>query len=724
VTALLAKSRDPRFPPDALTLVGHSLRVERAAHALIEALLPSLVESFGLDAFESEKLQRLVPLAALLHDVGKASTSFQATVTSDQPGKHPWRHELLSAGATVAPELLGTWLRAALDDVELALVAMMIAGHHLRADGTMTEPRSSRDEVLLLDSADLLPVWRRAGEILGLEQLPTPPKMSLTPGEGAELVGTYRARAQASYRRRARTNVLPLGKALVIAADIVGSAHRREDAVETWVQELLGHGLASEDLDRVVADRLAGQPARPFQQAVADSTTHVTVVTAGCGNGKTLAAYLWARDRAAGRRLAFCYPTTGTSTAGFTDYLLAQTDLERRLLHGRARVDVEAFESSPDDDPDAAMELWAPDVLDRWAASVVACTVDTVLGLMTNWRSALASLPLFTRCAFVFDEVHSYDAQLFGALLEFLRTVRAPTLVMTASLSPARLAAIREATGEALEPIRGDAAIESAPRYRIEQTEPVSALEAVVAAVASGENVLWVVNTVARAQVAYRAVREQLGVERTCLYHSRFRYRDRVQRQGEVLRAFRTANGFVVVATQVCEMSLDISADRLVTELAPFPSLVQRLGRLNRHPAIPSCTKPCLWYLPEGELPYDAAQLAAARELSNQLPTEVSQRDLAEVLERVTERVETREVAFHSQSFTTTSQPLRDVSVSWTVVRAQDLARRNRAEVIENAISMTPRRGPVPSWVRLHGALVVPDGELTYSQEEGASWAN
>ena len=36
------------------------------------------------------------------------------------------------------------------------------------------------------------------------------------------------------------------------------------------------------------------------------------------------------------------------------------------------------------------------------------------------------------------------------------------------------------------------------------------------------------------------------------------------------------------VCSQVAEMSLDLSADLLVTDLAPAPALIQRLGRLNR----------------------------------------------------------------------------------------------------------------------------------------------
>ena len=40
--------------------------------------------------------------------------------------------------------------------------------------------------------------------------------------------------------------------------------------------------------------------------------------------------------------------------------------------------------------------------------------------------------------------------------------------------------------------------------------------------------------------------------------------------------------GRIVVATQVVEAGIDLNAAVLVTEAAPWPSLVQRAGRCNR----------------------------------------------------------------------------------------------------------------------------------------------
>jgi CRISPR-associated endonuclease/helicase Cas3 len=86
-----------------------------------------------------------------------------------------------------------------------------------------------------------------------------------------------------------------------------------------------------------------------------------------------------------------------------------------------------------------------------------------------------------------------------------------------------------------------------------------------------------VVNRVARAQEVFRAL-AKTGVP-TRLIHSRFRPAERRAIQREALAG--TFRG-VIVATQAIEAGVDVSARTLFTEIAPWPSLVQRFGRCNR----------------------------------------------------------------------------------------------------------------------------------------------
>lgn len=101
------------------------------------------------------------------------------------------------------------------------------------------------------------------------------------------------------------------------------------------------------------------------------------------------------------------------------------------------------------------------------------------------------------------------------------------------------------------------------------------------------------------------------------LIHSRFRGMERERWANEFLRrdAAMPPSGRVVVSTQVVEAGVDISARLLVTELAPWPSLVQRAGRAGRVAADDGANVIVVGQVPEQDkdaLPYGARELAAA----------------------------------------------------------------------------------------------------------------
>jgi len=91
-----------------------------------------------------------------------------------------------------------------------------------------------------------------------------------------------------------------------------------------------------------------------------------------------------------------------------------------------------------------------------------------------------------------------------------------------------------------------------------------------------GTRTLVILNSVERAQSVSEALRAQ-GLA-PVLLHSRFRPPDRAAGQARLAES-----GALVVSTQVIEAGVDLSCRLLVTELAPWSSLVQRFGRCNRH---------------------------------------------------------------------------------------------------------------------------------------------
>ncbi len=100
-----------------------------------------------------------------------------------------------------------------------------------------------------------------------------------------------------------------------------------------------------------------------------------------------------------------------------------------------------------------------------------------------------------------------------------------------------------------------------------------------------GKITLVVCNTVDRAFDTYSELRKAGRTENIELVHSRFRPSERESWRDRFLtrQSCSTEVDRIIVATQVVEAGVDISATCLITDLAPWPSLVQRFGRCARY---------------------------------------------------------------------------------------------------------------------------------------------
>lgn len=142
------------------------------------------------------------------------------------------------------------------------------------------------------------------------------------------------------------------------------------------------------------------------------------------------------------------------------------------------------------------------------------------------------------------------------------------------------------------------------------------------------------------------------------LLHAKFRPVERRENETHWTNAYGKAGkgtrnrgtGSVLVGTQVLEQSLDLDADFLVSRLAPFDLLVQRIGRLWRHADTPrpaSCTRAEAVILTDPsddpDCPFPSAVyypyvLARTYEVLRSLPTDRAQAfpgSVRELLERV-----------------------------------------------------------------------------------------
>ncbi len=614
--SLLAKSSVSGLPPKSL--IDHTKDVLAAVSFLYGTdnqptrLAKEWLRFFRLEDKDYGCFLENTLAAAAFHDLGKANDGFQKVVT--QTGDQSIRHEHLSGLLLNLPEFMEWVQRNPRLDFEIVLASVI--SHHLKVGpqqwGQKLHIASTFS--VLVDKPDFASLLDVIGSTLSLP-VPSRPNIpyvwsfeSSSYGfHFASLLEESKKRAH-QFRRELRKNpkrhaLLHSVKAALLAADSAGSGVVRVGyELESWIKAAFGEPLTAEAVrNKVIIPRLndiekkTGKTfiLQDFQEQAAQLGRRALLL-APCGSGKTLAAWHWIEARLAEKpasRVLFLYPTRATATEGFRDYVSWAPEEEAALAHGTATYDLEEMFENPADSR-AEKDFTAKDrlyALGLWPKRLFSATADQFLAFMQNQYGPLCLLPLLTDSVVVVDEVHSFDKSMFASLVRFLKRFDVPVLCMTASLPAGRRQALAADCGlqvfpdsfEKLDDLRIRA---EHLRYRLQRVSQEKAQEIVEQALQADKKVLWVVNQVRRCQDIALSIRERTKWKTVLCYHSRFKLLDRRVQHKAVIEAFQTQPGpLLAITTQVCEMSLDLDADVLITEEAPIPALIQRMGRCNRN---------------------------------------------------------------------------------------------------------------------------------------------
>jgi CRISPR-associated endonuclease/helicase Cas3 len=350
-----------------------------------------------------------------------------------------------------------------------------------------------------------------------------------------------------------------------------------------------------------------------YQTRLATDEVMPSLVNVPTGAGKTaavLAAWLWRRRQSpatVGRRLVYCLPmrTLVDQTRGVAEKAIESLESAHELDAGRFRVQV----------------LMGGDVSNEWDSypereCILIGTQDMLLSRALNRGYAMSRFRwpvefglLNNDCLWVLDEVQlmgsglqtSTQLQAFRRILGSFGSVQ--TIWMSATverdwLNTADFDSAQDAkegppldlsreTSQVIQDVMNAKKIVNQAKPKAGDVEKL-AKEVVTSHCTpnkKGHRTLVVVNTVSRAIQLHGAVRAELKKRKSkaepVLIHSRFRPPDRKDVIDKLLTE-PTEAGTIIVSTQVVEAGVDVSAKTLFTELAPWPSLVQRLGRCNR----------------------------------------------------------------------------------------------------------------------------------------------
>jgi CRISPR-associated endonuclease/helicase Cas3 len=667
---LFAKSkREGRKP---VTLQEHLEDTEKAAREVF-----NLEKRWGknwcrffklYEKAEQEKFLLNLRIAALFHDIGKANEDFQRAVSQNGFYQQTIRHEHLSALILHLPEVR-EWLLQN-ENLDLEVITGAVLSHHIKASAESEkwkwmQPKGKLFLQLFDSHNEIHAIFDQIKEIAELpNNLRIDKKLwsEKSPWIEAQDNGFDTARdfkrlvnKEARKEKPDRRNLLLAVKAGLIASDAVASGLVREgERIENWINEKAhSKTICKDEVATAIIDKRAEKifKDKPIKwndfQLKSATLGKRALLLAACGSGKTIAAWKWAEAQSLEYEIGkviFLYPTRGTATEGFKDYVGYAPETEASLLHGTAKYELEEIRKNPSDDKDdknyeTNARLFA---LGFWGKRYFSATVDQFLSFLEHSYSSLCLLPVLADSAVIIDEIHSFDKQMFENLVCFLHNFDIPVLCMTATLPKTRIENL-EKVGLRVYPNKEEQAElkdleekEVHPRYNLEfVANEDEVLKIATAEYKAGKRVLWVVNTVKRCQNIAKQLKKEHEIK-ALVYHSRFRLKDRKKKHEATVDAFKqTEFPKIAITTQVCEMSLDLDADVLITEIAPIPSLVQRFGRSNRNLAKGKEFRSRLVvYMPESDKPYNQKDdLEPALTFLKDLPEkDISQRCMAEML--------------------------------------------------------------------------------------------
>ena len=538
-------------------------------------------------------------LAALLHDLGKAASGFQAILRGeDNDLWQHYRHEILSAAlAATLP------YSARRQDLLLAVMT-----HHMGMNDELGARRALSDydpknDPLTPFSERLEQLKRHWGDLADLiRELRTHSPETVAwfalPDDPLELPNPFQALEetrdpQRSRRaRRQEEKRLPLRRiflrGLLVGADHLASAAVSEENAD---EETIVKALPP--LRQIRAETF------PFdlnkhQELCRGAEGHI-FLNAPTGSGKTEAALLWAQHNQSpthSRHVFYVLPFTASINAMYhrlKDKTLFGDDAVT-LLHGRSSYFAYRWlcESDADINPRAASkqarearrrskELYYP---------VKVLTPHQIVMAFLGVKGWERSLCEYAGGLFILDEIHVYDPKFMGLLFEALRRLTgelgAKVCIMSATFPTLLKGVLEETIGKVK-----DIQLEPAERakYSRHYVKVVDGclenyFDDIKRLLAEGIRVLVVSNTVQGTMTCFEALKN--SATNPCLIHGRLIQEDR--QQAEKRLADQSEPVDLLVGTQAVEVSLDVDFDVLYSDPAPLDALLQRFGRVNRKP--------------------------------------------------------------------------------------------------------------------------------------------
>lgn len=320
------------------------------------------------------------------------------------------------------------------------------------------------------------------------------------------------------------------------------------------------------------------------------------ILVAGCGRGKTEASQIIANNiinKNMANKIIYAMPTqvTGNAMAERMARIYGWDNVG--IYHGKSLINkMMDYEGEDIDYKEIKDENYESK---NFIKPIGITTVDHILYCLIHaYNSADYTCGNLQNSIIIFDEIHYYEKNTTEYIFEALRILREMKIhhiLMSATLPEYIIRDIKDkytyvedSAGFKYTPF----IMKKVDEYLIQKIDGEyliykDFIERLSSNYNKGIRQTIIVNTVEKAQNIYQEIIDKICIDKDniILFHGRFTVDDRKAKERQIFKTSKN-HPFILVTTQIIEVSIDVSCSVMFTELAPFDALAQRGGRLNR----------------------------------------------------------------------------------------------------------------------------------------------
>ncbi|MBD3363133.1 CRISPR-associated helicase Cas3' [Candidatus Dojkabacteria bacterium] len=584
-----------------------------------------------LTAYDIEKAKDLLFFAAFFHDFGKATEEFQGMICSNDKQRYPQlyldrknkytRHEYYSLAYVQQIKDFDIELklqksnfsRRKSDTKNLNLLYLAIATHHKALEKNLFIDSKFSNKFTFIYSElnnlvdDLSQIFKKYRN----KKLCYKFKFKQIK-DNPDFQSNFHNQLHSNFELKVTKNLRDLfsffGGALNIA-DWQASAKQSEDKpIKIYWDKIPNQNDIEKKLKTIWEVKKI--KLHKFQKELSNIKGNV-LVEIPTGEGKTEGSLLWALNNLNSKasKIIYTLPTQVTSNKLFDRMVNLFRRNDCGLIHSNS--DLKLIEDHLDEEEYKSEKNWHA----TFSKPLTVSTLDGFLKYFSNIGRYPMSINNIFDSVVIFDEIHSYDMKMLGFLtkiLECLEKYKIAWCIMSASIPDILKEFLFTKNIKYNLVTQQELFRKKANDLYLKDKSITEDIEFISNKIKKEKkNMLVVCNTVNDAKKVFDLLQKK-KVE-SMMYHSTFTKEHRQLKEQEIFYRLDLLNdkkkkedktkkpenndlqdyfdsikkeNFVLVATQVVEMSLDIDFDVLITEVSPIDALIQRFGRVNRRKKI------------------------------------------------------------------------------------------------------------------------------------------